>query len=379
MPDAILLAWQRAQVSRAVLGQRQQAEAENRSAFLPWAEAPTLELMHWSDRLQTDAGQHESALGLTWPLLKPGQGAARRAGAQASLAQADAAERLALLQLTQEVHESAWSLWVLLSEQDQAEAGVAALEALSDDVDRRVRAGDLAHADALVARSEVLMARSQRSDVRQRLAFARARWTLLTGQDAMPAPLSIGSEPARVTDAELAGHPALQLAVVDRELARSRLAQTRYERRSPPELIFGMRREVFGNGQPSHDSLAIGVRLPLAGITHARSLQVAALTQLELAELECERVQERLRAEAQVARESVLATAEQLQVAQSRSALLSERAQLIHQSFRAGESPLPELLRALAAAADAKAALARQKAALGLAYARFQYALGKTP
>lgn len=379
LSDAIQLAWQRALVSRASLGLRQQAEAEKRAAFLPWAEAPTLELMHWSDRWETDAGQRESELGLTWPLLMPGQGAARRATARAGLALADATRRLALLQLALEVRESAWSLLALQSELDQAEAGVVALAALTDDVERRVRAGDLARVDALMARSEMLVASSRRTEVRQRLSTARASWVLLTGQDALPAPELIGAEPVQMTDEELAGHPALQLAAMDKERARSRLAQARYGQRAPPELVLGMRRETFGNGQTDQSSLAIGLRLPLAGSAHARSLQVSALTELELAELERERVQERLRAEAQMAQEAVLASAEQLQAAQSRSALLRERAQLVYQSFRVGESPLPELLRALAAATDAEAALGRQQAALGLAHARLHHALGKIP
>ena len=52
---------------------------------------------------------------------------------------------------------------------------------------------------------------------------------------------------------------------------------------------------------------------------------------------------------------------------------------LIDKSFRAGETPLPDLLRALAAAAQADSAVARQTAALGLARARLQQTLGLLP
>jgi outer membrane protein TolC len=58
---------------------------------------------------------------------------------------------------------------------------------------------------------------------------------------------------------------------------------------------------------------------------------------------------------------------------------LRERADLIGRSFDVGETPLPDLLRALAAAAEADAALAHHSAALGLARARLQQALGLLP
>ena len=61
------------------------------------------------------------------------------------------------------------------------------------------------------------------------------------------------------------------------------------------------------------------------------------------------------------------------------SAWLRERATLIDKSFRAGETPLPELLRALNTAAQAESAVARQTAALGLARARLQQSLGILP
>ena len=63
----------------------------------------------------------------------------------------------------------------------------------------------------------------------------------------------------------------------------------------------------------------------------------------------------------------------------TRARLLRERASLFDQSFKAGETPLPDLLRALVAAAQADSAAARQTAALGLARARLQHTLGLLP
>jgi len=59
--------------------------------------------------------------------------------------------------------------------------------------------------------------------------------------------------------------------------------------------------------------------------------------------------------------------------------LLRERAALIEKSFKAGETPLPEMLRALTAATQAEASVARARAALGQAHARLQQAQGVMP
>jgi outer membrane protein TolC len=63
----------------------------------------------------------------------------------------------------------------------------------------------------------------------------------------------------------------------------------------------------------------------------------------------------------------------------TRAELLRERAALIERSFRAGESALPELLRASTASAQADVAFAGQRAALGLARARLNQVNGLMP
>jgi len=69
----------------------------------------------------------------------------------------------------------------------------------------------------------------------------------------------------------------------------------------------------------------------------------------------------------------------QLQKGSEKATLLNERAKLIRASFNAGETSLPELLRAASAAAQADYSAARQEAAFGLARARLQQAYGQLP
>ena len=285
----------------------------------------------------------------------------------------------ARLRITGEVREAAWTLIALQAERAQAEAQVRALRDLADDVERRVRAGDLARADALVARADLLNAGAREAEARQRLLEAHGQWTVLTGLDVLPGATQTGGERTPATGVDIAAHPELLLAAQATELARRRVEVARSSRRDPPEIALGLRQEVPARGELTQNSVAIGLRLPFGTDDRYQPLQAAALSELDVAQAREQRLRARLDANASAARAALRSADRQLADHQARAELLRERAQLIDKSFRAGESPLPELLRALDASAQADAALVRQQAALGLAGARIQQSLGLLP
>jgi len=374
---ALDAAWQRSVSAREAGGQRRRAEADRATASNFWAAPPSLELSYRDDRLQSNAGERETEIGVAVPLWLPGQRVARSGTADAAVAQAQAAEQVARLRLAGELREAAWQLAALQAEAAQADSEAQALKQLTDDVERRVRAGDLARADVLAAQAEQLAASALQSDVRQRLQSARARWTLLTGLTAAPDPTA-----ATVTDGALAAaaaHPEMQLASQSTELARKRVDLMRHSRRDAPELTVGLRQDVPGRAEASQGSLFVGLRLPFGTDDRNRPLEAAALAELDVAETQEQRLRERLDSDAAAARDALRSAEAQLDVGTTRAGLLRERATLIDKSFRAGETPLPDLLRALAAAAQADSAAVRQTAALGLARARLQQTLGLLP
>lgn len=363
--------------AREALGRQRQAEAQREAAESPWAAPPALEIGHRNDRLNDNFGSRETEIGVALPLLLPGQGAARVAAADAGVALAEQARDLSRLRIAGEVREAAWAIAAQQAELDRAEGQARSLTLLADDVDRRVSAGDLARADALVARAEVLEAEARATDARRRLREARLRWHLLTGLDDAPA---LNERPmAQAALDLLSEHPELRLAAGSTVQARRKLDLLRVSRRDAPELTVGVRQDVSGRGEPSRNSIAVGLRLPFGTDDRNRPLEAAALTELDVAETREQRLRDRLHADALGARAAVEATGQELAATRERAAMLRERASLIERSFRAGESPLPELLRALSGAAQAEAALARQQAALGLARARLEQSLGILP
>lgn len=375
--EALEAAWQRAVAAREAEGLRRRAQAEQLAGSRPWAAAPALDLSHRADRLPGRGGGRETELGVSVPLWLPSQKAARAGTAEALAAQALAAEQAARLRLAGELREAAWQVAAQRAELHEADTQSGVMRQLAEDVERRVRAGDLAPADSLAAQAEQLAATAALADARQRLQAALARWTLLTGQTALP-DLSAAAD-LGVAEADPARHPEQQLASLSTALARQRVELMRQSRRDAPELRVGVRQDSPGRGEPSQGSVLIGLRLPLGTDDRNQPLEAAALSDLDIAQAQELRLRERLDSDTSLARAALQSAQAQLDAENTRARVLRERATLIDKSFRAGETPLPDLLRALAAAAQADSAVARQTAALGLARARLQQTLGLLP
>ncbi len=379
LAQAVDSAWQRAVQAREADGQTRRAQAERAAASSLWAAPPSLELSHRDDRWQTSAGRRETEAGLAWPLWLPGQRSARGAAVDADLALAQAAVDAGRLHYAGLVREAAWAMAAQRAEVGLADAQVRYLQGIADDVQRRVQAGDLAHADALAAHAETLAANALLLAARQRLAASQSQWTLLTGLQVAPEVAPSAATSLQSPSFLVESHPDARLARLALERARKQLDVVTTSRRDPPELLLRLRQDVPGRGESAQHSIGIGVRIPLGTEGRNQPLAAAALSEINVAETRAQRTHERLAAEAAQAQAAVRANEQQLQAERQRAALLRERAGLIDRSFRAGETPLPELLRAVSAAAQADAGLARQHTALGLAQARLEQALGNLP
>lgn len=370
---AVEAAWARSLERPATAGLGEVARAREIAADSPWAAPPVVELGYRGDPLSSVAGQREAEVGLAWPLLLPGQRAARAAEARGALDSAEAGGRAAKLRVAGAVRDALWQVQAGAAELSLAEARAAGMRSLAEDVERRVAAGDLARSDSLAIRAERLAAEAEVAGARQQLDSARAAWQLLTGMDVVP---EVAESEARAMADD---HPEIALAVRNVQAAQDRLDLTRAERSDPPELLLRYRQEVAASGAASQNSIGLAMRLPLG--TRDRNLPREALAQSELdvARAEEQRVRARVHSAFTVARAAAQSAASRLEAEESRAALLRERARLIELSFRAGETALPELLRTLAAAAQAEAAVVRQRAGLGLARARTQQSAGVLP
>lgn len=377
LAQAVEAAWQRTQAGAAAQAQQLRADAERKAAASYLAAAPALSLSQRNDRWQNNQGVQEREVGIALPLWLPGQRSARQAAADSEAGLATQGAQVARLRLAGQLRDLAWSLAGLKAEAANARAQQAYLRALAADVDRRVKAGDLAHSDALAARGESLAAGAELDAAEQRLAAERQRWTALTG---LEADIDAGEPAAPETDPlDQDRHPLLAQQSLAVDAARRQLEVSRRDIAEAPELSLTYRNERGARGEPSQGSMVLALRMPFGMAVRNEPLRAAAQGALDQALAEQTRTRLELAAELAIARDALHAADRQAALQRERAALLRQRAALLDQSFRAGETALPELLLAVQAAAQADAALARQQAAQGNARARYLQASGVLP
>lgn len=378
LAGAIDAAWQRTQAGAASQAQQLRADAEQKAAASLLAAPPSLSLSQRSDRAQDNRGVQEREIGVALPLWLPGQRAAKQAAADAEVGLASASVALARLRLAGQLRELAWSLVGLRAELAANEAQSRYMKALSADVERRVKAGDLASTDALAAQGEALAAEAEVLAVTQRLQAESLRWTGLTGLPADVEPAE-GDAPEANAPLEQDQHPALAQLAQAAEAARRQLEVARRDRAEAPELSLAYRSERDAYGQPRQGSMTLALRVPFGMAVRNEPLRAAAQGALDQALAEQTRTRLELAAELAIARDALQSATRQAAMQTARAGLLRQRSALLDKSFRAGETALPDLLLAVQAAAQAEATLARHQAALGAARARLLQASGVLP
>ncbi|BDR09408.1 TolC family protein [Comamonas thiooxydans] len=377
LASAVEAAWSRAVASAEAAGISRQAIAEQKASSTLWAAPPSVELSHRNDRLQNNNGVRETEVALAVPIWLPGQKSAKQLAADSLSSLSLAAEAEGKLRIAEIVRELHWQIAELQASQTLSKQQTSIFAAIASDVDKRVKAGDLAKADALAAQGELLSAQAAESQAETQLNAAKRQWTALTGLAQTPDATLSNVESA--SPRKLDKHPEILRVEQQVDLAQKRLNLVLKSNRSAPELITKLRQDLPGRSQGSAYSLGLAVRIPFGTDDRNAPLQAAAWTELEVAQSKEQVLRAQLSARMESAKAAAQASQLQLQKGSEKATLLNERAKLIRASFNAGETSLPELLRAASAAAQADYSAARQEAAFGLARARLQQAYGQLP
>ncbi len=335
-----------------------------------------LSLGHLNDSLGSGRGKEEWEIELAAPLWLPGQKTAQVDEA-ASLLDETSARRAALrLELAGELRTAWWELAAAKQAEALAASRLSTARNLEIEVQRRYRVGDLARVDSNQARGETLAAQAESLQAEAAARQAERTWRGLTG---MAAPLQVEPEALAQSSPTAELHPRLVALAASARLANSRLKLAQTLRRDAPEIALRVLRErgdssaAFGN--------AVGVKLTLLFSSGPRLRRdaAAALADVQLATATQLQATRQLALDVEQARLELAAAEQQWQYAQERRALTADTLQLAEKSFSLGESDLPGLLRARAAAYEAEALFHRQESARGLALSQLKQALGEMP
>lgn len=371
--EVLDMAWERAAQGRIAESRGLMAEASHASARSWFPDAPSVEFSHRDDRLNENLGLREREVDLNLPLWLPGQRAARRHLAEKETMDSQAAIADARLALAGKLRELVWSYAAARAEAELANERLETARRLEADVARRVKAGDLARTDLLMAREETLAASNAMSEARTRERQAQIRYRALTGLDSLPG--GIEEEVARADRP----HPRQLMAEAATGRARAELVLMRESRRDAPELIIGWQQSRDAQSQPDNNSLRLGLRLPFATDGRNAPRMAQASAGLIQAEAEGRRILNEIEADQREA-EALLENAEATNsTAGERVAAATERLRLLQKAFDLGEQSLSELMRARGNASQARLEAASAQVAIAAAKARVNQSRGVLP
>ena len=374
LQQAVDSAWRRAPVARTLEARQDEAAAARGLAGSWLAANPTLGLSQRNDTGASGRDQRESDLSVSTSIWLPHQKRARETLAERSADEVAAHLGATRLEIAGLVRSRLWEAAAARVMLDERQGHVQHLEQLAGEVQRRVKAGDLARSDGLLAEQEVLAARVQVLHARTAAADALARYRVLTGLPELPA---LEPEPLHETDAP--ANSRLHAAQASEQRARASLRLAEASRAAPPTVALSVRREDERTLREPARSIGIALQIPLGSAGRNRSIEAQASTVIATAAAEAAQAQASAVADVEVARERLANARLALATADARAVALHEHTALFAKAFQHGERGLAELLRSHALTHEADVAVAQQRVALGLAHASLNQALGILP
>lgn len=341
-----------------------------------FAADPSYNLSYRSDQLNAADGYREFEGSLDFPLWQKGQKSSRRRLAASIEQDARTDQQLLRWQVAGEVLERAWSLRMANMEVAQAKARLQAVKQLQNDIDRRVRAGELARTDLLLAEQNSAEAQTNLLTAIHSQQAAQTSWLAYTGYSALP--LDLEKVTTGGSNNQPAAHPLLQAANSRLNSAKAGREEVRTQRRENSTLSLYAKRDRGSDREPFGNSLGIGISVPFGVKAHAMPRLAEANSAVAEAAAEHALQKQQLENEITLAKQAVDAAARAFEQARKQQGLAQQRWKLTRRAFDLGEESLYPLILARQQADQQAYNEQKSRLELGLAKARLQHKLGVT-
>jgi len=338
--------------------------------------APSLMLRNQNDRLLSSRGESEWEKGLEMPIWLNGQRKAREAIAAVSAQNMAADTQNIRLQFAGMVRDALWDMQLMQGLADIAQTKHEAAKQLERDVEMRVKLGDMAQKDLLVAQTETLQALTERVNADAEVQHAKFRYKNLTGQQRLPADFTETKSPK--SDVE-ANHPALLNANGRLALSAERRNLTRIETRDNPSVLLGTRSLRGASDTQFNNSIGITVRIPFVSETRNAPARAAAELQYAEQQVSLAQLQLLLATAMHEAEHNLEVGAVQLDVLTKQQSIAKQSLAVTTKAFQAGELDLSDFLRVQTQAFNAERALKNQQIQQLWNTARYNQAVGDLP
>jgi len=354
---------------------QQEVEALNQRGNSFLAGALTASFYYRDDAVGNDTGNREIEGAIKAPLWNWGQ---RQAGQNL----AEQAEKTNLLKATVLKWQVAGlirsALWDLALENQRYQLAIKVYEIsekLLATIQRRVDLGDLARADALLAKTELLQKRSALMAAEAELMHARKRFSTLTQMTRIPE--NFREELTPLTD--FGNHPALAAANALIERKRADLDWIKAQGSGQSTIALGGKSERGSRFEQDIESMTFSLSVPFGGSSHLAP-QIAAAN-LELSQVISQRDQllRNLGRAFHEANHVLEVDRAELKIASELKAIANEHLKMARLSFDEGEINLLDFLR-IQARTQAAIQQAEEKAIfVGRDIAQFNQAVGVLP
>ena len=377
LADALESAWARHPVALSAGPRAQAADALVEAATSLTPRPLSASLATLNDKLGADGGRQEWELEIAAPLWLPRQQNAQKALGASTREEVRASQRALRLQLAGELREAWWAVATARNAEELAQRRARTAASLEGDVMRRTKAGEMARVDANLASIERLDAQAALAAAHSERLQAEEAFRALS---AMDAPETLIPERAALSGHTApAIHPQIAADLAAAQLARDKVALADAAQREAPELALRVVRDRGTRGESYSNALGLKLTIPFSLGPRARQESAAARAELAQAEGQVALQERKLLQETGKARRELATGQKQLQLARERLALSNDTLDLAEKSFSLGESDLPALLRARAAAQDAEVAVVRQEISLYAWQSRLNQSLGVLP
>jgi outer membrane protein TolC len=384
-------AWQRQPEARAFSSRLESLQARERVTQSLLPKPLTLEVAGKAERSGSNTnfgagGTGEYIVGFAIPLWLVGERSSAMALSNAESQRLIKTQASIQLRLAARLRFLFWDFELARINGELAENRFQNAKTLSQDVQRRYKAGDLSKADLLQAESAAANAEAALAESQANLILAKQNLRSVIGRDITPDLLKPAQQyaetlpllPKNFVDLDQS-HPVIQDLIAQVEVASKATALAQAQTRQNPEL-----RLITTNGRPevgvpNQQSILLGFRIPFGSASQMQAQQFASrANQIESEErLVLER--ERVLGELDASKAQVESAQIRLTAAKRRAQLSTETRAFFDKSFKFGETDLPTRLRIELEVTDAAKQAAQAEIAYLASVSALRQALGLLP
>ncbi len=264
------------------LAQQQQINANNDLADATFAGVKRISLNHQNDVLGSSDGLQEWESTVKMPLWLPGQQKQQRSLSVSLSAQLPAYKQQIRLAASAKVRELVWDVILTNTATKQAYQVWQSALRLEQDVAARVKAGELAGTERLLAKTNVLEMKNQYLLKKSELDFSLSTYRAITQQQLLPEMYQEILSDNYMIDQQ---HPLLMMMEQHINTLRAKQNLAHFDGAVNTSLSVGVRRERQLYGESFNNSLGLGISFALDNQVYRQPAIADAAKELADAEI----------------------------------------------------------------------------------------------